>query len=95
MRRSLPLLVLLALAAAGPVQASTEDEVRRLVMAGEILPFEKIRDRVFSQPHGNYIGADFDLSTRTYRFRFLEDGNVINVDIDARNGNLLNRKRNY
>lgn len=85
----------MALAVAGPAHASTEDEVRRLVMAGEILPFATIRDRVLPQVHGDFIGADFDIGTRTYRFRFLEDGSVINVDVDARNGNRLNRKRNY
>ncbi len=76
---------------ATPAAAGVQDQVRMLVEAGEIMPFEPIRNRVASQVKGDYIGADFDLATRTYRFRFLVDGSVINVDVDARNGQRVRR----
>ncbi len=42
--------------------------------------------RVMQQVRGDYVGVEFDAATLTYRFRFLVDGNVINVDVDARTG---------
>lgn len=98
MNRPLKLLIALAVAAAAPlaapVAAGIEDEVRVLVLAGEIMPFETIRNRVASRVKGDYIGAEFDAATRTYRFRFLVDGSVINVVVDARTGKSP-RRSNY
>ncbi len=78
-------------AAAGGV----ERRVRDLVEAGEIVPFETIRQRVASQVRGNYMGVEFDEPTLTYRFRFLVDGEVINVDVDARTGQRRRQSRSY
>nr|WP_310522162.1 hypothetical protein [Polymorphobacter sp.] len=78
-----------------PAVAGVEDEVHRLVQAGEIMPFETIRSRVVSQTRGDYMGADIDLATRVYRFRFLVNGNVINVDVDARTGQRARRTNSY
>jgi uncharacterized membrane protein YkoI len=85
----------LAIGAGGPVRAGVEDQVRGMVQAGEILPFDAIQNRVRSQMPGDYIGADFDATTRTYRFRFLVNGNVINVDVDARTGQRVRRSNSY
>lgn len=90
-----PVFLCLALVLASPVAAGVENEVRDLVMAGEIMPFETIRNRVVSQIRGDYVGADFDAGTRTYRFRFLVNGNVINVDVDARTGQRIRRLNSY
>jgi uncharacterized membrane protein YkoI len=35
------------------------------------------------------MGSQFDEGSRVYRFRFLRDGNLINVDVDARTGQPL------
>jgi hypothetical protein len=85
----------LATVAALPVRAGVEDQVRGMVQAGEILPFDAIQNRVRAQMPGDYIGADFDVTTRTYRFRFLVNGNVINVDVDARTGQRVRRSNSY
>ena len=95
MRRHLALLTCLAIAVATPVAAGVENQVRELVLAGEIMPFEVIRSRVASQVKGQYIGAEFDAATRTYRFRFLADGRVINVDVDARTGERARKTNSY
>jgi uncharacterized membrane protein YkoI len=99
MRRHLALLLLIALVGgtigAAPVAAGVENDVRDLVMSGEIMPFEAIRSRVMAQVHGDYIGAEFDAGTRTYRFRFLVNGSVINVDVDARTGQRVRKTSNY
>ncbi len=72
-----------------------ENSVRCLVDAGEILPFEAIRNRVMSQVTGDYVGAEFDTDTLRYRFRFLNDGKVINVDVDARTGQIISRRKSF
>jgi uncharacterized membrane protein YkoI len=88
-------LFLMGLALISPVHAGVEKQVRELVQAGEILPFDEIHDRVRAEMPGDYVGSDFDAGTRTYRFRFLVNGNVINVDVDARTGKRVRRSGRY
>jgi uncharacterized membrane protein YkoI len=96
--RSFLMAVGLALAAAALPAAAGADQpkdVRGLVQAGEIMPFEVIQRRVMQAESGEYMGAQFDQSTRIYRFRFLRDGNLINVDVDARTGERVRRRQSY
>jgi uncharacterized membrane protein YkoI len=95
--RSAGILILLATTClmAMPLAAAGPNVVKGLVDAGEILPFDPIRSRVVAQTPGDYVGAEFDTATRRYRFRFLVDGNVVNVDVDARSGQRVNSRRNY
>ncbi|MFZ4689650.1 MAG: PepSY domain-containing protein [Polymorphobacter sp.] len=79
-------MIAVAAPVTAPATAGVENQVREMVLAGEIMPYETIRNRVQSQVRGEMIGSDFDAGTLTYRFRFLVDGNVINVDVDARTG---------
>lgn len=83
------------LAGAAANAGGVERRVRDLVEAGEIVPFETIRQRVASQVRGNYMGVEFDEPTLTYRFRFLVDGEVINVDVDARTGQRRRQSKSY
>jgi uncharacterized membrane protein YkoI len=80
-----------SLSVAGAAQAGVEKRVRDMVEAGEIVPFETIRSRVASEVRGDYMGVQFDEPTLTYRFRFMVNDEVINVDVDARTGQ---RRRN-
>lgn len=93
---SLHLLLLLPvlLATAGQAAAAPND-VQDMVRAGEILPFEAIQRRVMQETRGEYVGSDFQPSTRMYRFRFLKDGNLIYVDVDARTGQRVRVKQSY
>jgi len=95
--RSAGILILLATTClmAMPLAAAGPNVVKGLVDAGEILPFDPIRSRIVAQTPGDYVGAEFDTATRRYRFRFLVDGNVVNVDVDARSGQRVNSRRNY
>ena len=81
--------------AAVPVPAAGPNRVKNLVDAGEILPFETIKNRVVAQTRGDYVGVELDESNLRYRFRFLVDGNVVNVDVDARTGRQLNARGRY
>jgi uncharacterized membrane protein YkoI len=82
-------MLAMPLAAAGP------NDVKGMVDAGEILPFDPIRTRIMAETRGDFIGTEFDATTRRYRFRFLVDGNVVNVDVDARTGKRLNSRRSF
>jgi uncharacterized membrane protein YkoI len=90
-----PLLLMLGLGAVAPAQAGTENSVMKLVEDGKILPLETIRRKVQAQVRGDYIGAEWDETTWTYRLRFVDNGNVINVDVDARTGQRVRRTANY
>ena len=87
--------ILMGFALVSPAAAGVEKQVRELVQAGEILPFDAIQSRVRAETPGDYVGADFDAGTRTYRFRFLVNGNVINVDVDARSGKRVRRSGRF
>jgi len=91
----LSLILLIALSGGVPARAGDESQALKQTQTGEIMPFEAIRNKVVSQTRGDYIGVTFDSGTRTYRFRFLDRGNVINVDVDARTGQRVARSRSY
>jgi hypothetical protein len=84
----------LALLTAAPAFAGPND-VHNMVRAGEIMPLEAIQHRVMQENRGDYVGVQFDQSSRTYRFRFLKDGNLINVDVDARTGAPVRRRQSF
>lgn len=57
---------------------------------GHILPLPEIEARVRSEMRGaRYLGPEFD--GRTYRLKFIREGRVIWVDVDARSGRIINR----
>jgi uncharacterized membrane protein YkoI len=75
--------------------AATPNQAEELRRAGEIMPFDVIQRRVLQDAPGEYMGSQFDPGTRRYRFRFLRDGNVINVDIDARTGERVRQRQSF
>jgi uncharacterized membrane protein YkoI len=96
MRNLLPILTSVALAAPAVAPAAAgPNDVHAMVRAGEIMPLESIQRRVMQETPGEYVGVQFDQSSRTYRFRFLRDGNLINVDVDARTGERVQRRQNF
>lgn len=84
-------LLLTAMSAQGDLYSAPP-----LTQAGQIMPFGEILQRVTPQVAGRYIGAaEFDRETLTYRLKFLNNGVVVNVDVDARTGRILNRRQSY
>ena len=68
--------------------AMTLREARR---AGRMMPAREIERRVVPTMRGSqYLGFDFDGAT-VYTLKFLRDGAVIWVDVDARTGAVLGR----
>lgn len=91
----------LALAAAGVVGLSAQDyaradqeEARREMQAGHQLSLREIERRVLPQMQGSeYLGPAYDSVARAYRLKFIRDGRVSYVDVDARTGRIIGRSR--
>ena len=94
MRIASLMLISAGLLLAMPAVAGPND-VHEMVRAGQIMPFEAIQRRVVQETSGEYVGAQFDQNSRIYRFRFLREGNLINVDVDARTGERIRRRQSY
>lgn len=101
MTRGVASLVAMALAVTGvlalPVQAqsrSEQGEARKEMKAGNVLSLREIEARVLPQMRGSeYLGPSYDSTARAYRLKFIRDGRVTFVDVDARTGRIINRSR--
>ena len=73
---------------------SEQDEARREMQAGTQLSLREIERRVLPQMHGSeYLGPAYDSVARAYRLKFIKDGRVSYVDVDARTGRIIGRSR--
>lgn len=97
MNRISILAALVALAAplhafAGP--GGEQGQVRKELRAGNILKSSQIEARIIPQlPGWQYIGFEFDQVALAYRLKFIREGRVIFVDVDARSGDILRQTR--
>jgi uncharacterized membrane protein YkoI len=97
---SVGILAVLAMAAfASPAAPQDEErgdqgEARRLAHAGTQLPLREIERRILPQMTGSeYLGPAYDSTARAYRLKFIRDGRVTYVDVDARTGRIIGRSR--
>lgn len=95
-KRALLLLAALALpvpaAHAGPgdAQAQAREDVR----AGKIMPIRDIENLVIPAMKGaQYLGIEYDPVALAYRLKFIREGHVIFVDVDARTGRTIRQTR--
>jgi hypothetical protein len=83
------------LAAAGAGVAVPRDGVMRrdgLSQRGDNLPAREIERRVIPTMGGaTYLGFLYDPATNIYTLKFLRNGSVIWVDVDARTGKIIRR----
>ena len=71
-----------------------QGEARKEMKAGNQLSLREIERRVVPQMRGyEYLGFAYDAPARAYRLKFIKDGRVVNVDVDARTGRIINRSR--
>jgi uncharacterized membrane protein YkoI len=67
-------------------QASARQEMR----AGRILPSPEIERRIVPQmKDSDYLGFEYDSQSSAYRLKFMRQGQVTWVDVDARTGKVL------
>ena len=73
---------------------SDQGEARKEMRAGNILRAREIENRILPQMKGaEYLGFDYDSTAMAYRLKFIRDGRVLYVDVDARTGRILRRSR--
>jgi hypothetical protein len=68
------------------------DRAFRATQQGRSMPLPKIERRVMPlMPGADYLGPEFNGTT--YRLKFMKDGRVIWVDVDAQTGKIKRRSR--
>ena len=72
-------------------QSRGDQEIAREEMrAGRTMPVREIERRIIPQMRGNdYLGFEFDGVAIAYRLKFMRDGQVTWVDVDARTARIL------
>ena len=71
-------------------QASAREEMK----AGRNLPVREIERRVIPQMRGHeYLSFEYDGNSSAYRLKFLKEGQVVWVDVDARTARILRISR--
>ena len=81
-------------AAAQDQPLSDQGEARREAKAGTQLSLREIERRILPQMQGSeYLGPAYDSTVRAYRLKFIRDGRVTYVDVDARTGRVIGRSR--
>lgn len=90
-------LVLALLVPVLPAHAGPGDEqgkARKELRAGNILRIRDIENRVIPAMGGaQYLGFEYDPAMLAYRLKFIRDGRVIFVDVDARSGDVIKHRR--
>jgi uncharacterized membrane protein YkoI len=71
-------------------QASAREEMK----AGRNLPVREIERRVIPQMRGHdYLSFEYDGGNSAYRLKFMKEGQVVWVDVDARTARILRVSR--
>jgi uncharacterized membrane protein YkoI len=95
MIRILLAAMIVASAAGAPALADPpreSDRAFRDAQRGRALPLPMLERKVMPQMRGaDYLGPE--LNGDTYRLKFMENGRVIWVDVDAQTGRIIRRSR--
>lgn len=93
--------VLIAITAAGvglsvPAAVQAQDNpqgaARKEMRAGNVLSLREIERRVLpTMGDAEYLGPAYDSAAMAYRLKFIKNGRVMFVDVDARTGKILRR----
>ena len=91
-----PMLIAALLVPGAPALAqkrTDQGEARKEMRAGNVLSLREIEGRVLPTMRGSeYLGPAYDSTAMAYRLKFIRDGRVVFVDVDARSGQVLNQR---
>ena len=94
---ALAVVVTAAPVASTPARADPQTEqgqVRKERRAGNVQSLREIERRVLPRMAGmQYLGPEYDPAAMAYRLKFIGEGKVYFVDVDARSGRILSRSR--
>jgi uncharacterized membrane protein YkoI len=69
-----------------------QDAAFRATRQGHFLPLRAIEARIVPRMRGaEYLGPELDAVAGRYRLKFMRDGQVMWVDVDARTGQVIGR----
>ncbi len=72
--------------------SAEQGQVRKELRAGNVRSLREIEQRVLpSMPGMEYLGPEYDPVAMAYRLKFIRNGKVVFVDVDARSGAVLNQ----
>jgi len=79
-------------------EGSRDDQgaARKGVKEGAVLPLKEIERRIVPSMQADgmeYLGPAYDSVAKAYRLKFIKNGRVTFVDVDARSGQVLSRSR--
>src|SRR5690606_38166235 len=88
-------LVFGGLAVPAAAQSRTDQaNARQEMKAGRTLPVREIERRVVPQMKGHdYLTFEYDGQSSAYRLKFIKEGRVVCVDVDARSARILRISR--
>ncbi len=94
--RSLLITVLVGITAfapaadASPHRDREQEAALRAVKEGRIMSLRSIESMIVPKMRGfNYLGPELDASSERYRLKFMQAGQVVWVDVDARTGQVI------
>ena len=72
-----------------------QTSARAEMQAGRIMPIREIERRIIPQmrEEDEYIGFEYDSTAQAYRLKFIRNGRMIWVDVDARSARILRVSR--
>ncbi len=71
-----------------------QDSAREQMQAGRNMPIREIERLIIPRMDGDeYIGFEYDPAAQAYRLKFIREGRVIWVDVDARTARVLRVSR--
>ncbi len=89
---SLSALAGLAAPLAQAKPAEEQGQVRKEMRAGNVLSLREIEGRILpTMPGSQYLGPEYDPVAMAYRLKFIREGRVSFVDVDARSGQIRSR----
>lgn len=96
MKPLLSLALCAALCASGAASAqqarSDQGMARKEARAGHIMKSREIEARILPMMgNAEYLGFAYDSTAMAYRLKFIRDGRVLFVDVDARSGRVIQK----
>ncbi len=90
-----PALLAGAAEAAPPTQRpDPQGEARKEMRAGTVHSLRDIERKVLPTKQGmQYLGPEYDPTAMAYRLKFIQNGHVTFVDVDARTGDVISESR--
>lgn len=98
-KRPFILFAAAGLAAVAPsVDARPRDKEQatafRETQQGRFLSLRNIESRILPRMRGaDYLGPELDSASGRYRLKFMQNGQVIWIDVDARSGDIVGKTR--